>query len=251
MTATAVMPWADDDQLNFFARVCSWLNAADDLMEAQLGSEAEGRTTVDRLKSVIDGDRLNDMSPLERALADLHADVTAGAHYAELGPLWREKLVSMLECNLRLCEAALAISRGAIPPTLDEYLDLADGYGRAFAVVSLWLVAGEPELPAHLDRLIPALIESQKSGRLANDLATHAREQATEMNALRLGIPIAQLRERRDQHDRRFRALLESLLLTSKPSAVALDRLTTYARKFYALSDLHVPTVRQPSHADQ
>lgn len=234
LAVAAIAPWSDSAALRLAARTAVWLYAVDDLVDVRASSLAEVDEVLARCIAVVSKGARDESHPVFAALCDVQRELESKPLYCALEALWVRKFES---CMLGM-RYAWQVGRGEIPrPSIGEYLEHADSILKWITIVTLWAGTAGPDLPRHLGVLVPCADDVCVAVRLANDLATSARERREGIaNATALASPDwirAELGRRR----RRVRSGLGPLAAGGYPPAVILTRSVDWAMRFYDLAD--------------
>jgi hypothetical protein len=238
LSAAAIAPWSDAGALRLAARSAVWLYAVDDLVDVRARSLADVDHVVERCVSVARGGPRDDSHPVFAALCDLQRELEGKPLYGALSALWAQKF----ESCMRGMRYAWQVGRGELAqPSIGQYLEHADSILKWITVITFWGGTAGPDLPRHLDVLVPGANEASVAIRLANDLATAARERREAVaNATSLASPDwirAELGRRRGRLHRR----LGPLLAEGYRPALILTRSVDWAMGFYGLADFRAP----------
>jgi hypothetical protein len=120
------------------------------------------------------------------------------------------------------------------------YLEHADSILVWINVLPAWISSHDVSIQQHLDVLVPAVEHCIVVVRLANDLATFAREQngTGENNVLMYGVSPKWVKAEITKHAERARQRLAALCTAGFTPAVEVIRLMEWAIAFYAIADL-------------
>lgn len=238
LSVAFVTPWLDFPALCTATHIWSWITAVDDAIDRPDGDPAQTDRLVAACRAVLDGAPPG-TDPYARALADIHADVAARPGFPRIAPLWRDTVDRFLTGMRYEATAAAAMASGAPPPDLDEYLEHgAQTVGVPMYMLASWAAMHDLDPTA----LLPALRDSALAVRLANDARGQARESAERtISALRLGVPLADVRRMVGDRIARCRRAIEPQLTRGQPAAVALDRMTIWGTRLYQQVDFRYP----------
>lgn len=239
LTAAYASPWLDPGRLRAVTRTAIWICAVDDAIDERLTGAAGVSGLVRAYQAVAAGAAPDPADPLALSLAEIRAELGAMPLFRELAPLWRAACQRMLEGMRFEWETGRAVAAGEPPPPLSLYMRHGRySIGVPWYVLAFWMAAGEPDLPAHLDRLLPALCHAAAAVRLANDLRTCERERREgNLNALMLGVNPERAQRRLSWHLERCQGWLQRVTVGPVASALALARLTRFTTDFYAVAD--------------
>jgi hypothetical protein len=237
ISASAVSPWRTPAEVIPCMRMYLWIFAFDDYVETFApGDEARLDDLMRQCANVVRGDR-DDSHWLLTALSDWQRDLAARPLYPALSHLWIEKFDSMLDSMRWEWEAARSGRRD--DAGLHEYLAHADSIAAWVSVLPRWITYGGDNVLDHLDTLVAALAEYVVANRLANDLASFARErdQPATDNVLRYGVSPDWVTAEITRHVDAVHRLLINLAAGGVAPAIELLRETEYATTFYAMAE--------------
>ncbi|WP_428966792.1 terpene synthase family protein [Micromonospora fluostatini] len=234
MSTAFIAPWCTAAELRVANRASLWVTAEDWQVERG-ASAAAVDAIVTRCLAVADGSPPADGDQLGHLLARIRADLDAVAAFADHRERWREEVRRMLAADAR--EWRWRSDPGG-PPTVEEYLDNADGFGATFVNVSHWIATGDAGTLARLDELTTASRQVQQIVRLVNDLASHDRDRATgDLNVLALGPNQADVRRLIGERLARCQRVLADLAGVCPRQAAYLSREIGFTTGFYRMTD--------------
>jgi terpene synthase-like protein len=235
LSAAVIAPWSDAKSLRLPARAAIWLYGVDDLIDVDASSLAEVDDTLARCISVASGGPRDESHPVLAALSDLYADMREQPLYPGVHELWVEKFTSCMQGMRYSWQTGREQTEAK--PSLSEYLEHADSILKWITIINFWIATAGPDLLDHLDVLIPAGDDTSVIIRLANDVATSAREQREGIGNAVLLVGkeqvLAELSRRRSTLDQR----LASLLAIGYTPALILTRSAEWAMSFYGVTD--------------
>jgi terpene synthase-like protein len=239
----AIAPWSDVESLSLFARMSVWLYGIDDVIDTEANSLDEVDDVLATCVSIASGGDRDDSHPVYSSLADLYAGLRRKPIYPDLHGLWTDKFDSCM----RGMRYSWRFGRGQINPTIGEYIDDAHhGILHWINTLTFWISTADREILQHLDVLIPAADDLSVIARLANDLATSAREKREGIgNATLLASTswiMEEIARRREAVGRRLAPLLDA----EYGPALFVTRAADWAVAFYRVIDFRAATdVRQ------
>lgn len=236
--AAVVGPWASADQLRLPTRMAAWAYALDDHLELRA---TDADDLVDRCLAVVRTGQADTSHPLLTSLSAWNQELASLPGYPPLDALWQAKFASCLRGHRYDWVAGRTRERG----TVAEYLDHADSISLWLVNLPRWVAYGGPDLPAHLDVLVPAVDDLSMAVRLANDLATidRERDQPGQNNILMYdGVTADWVRGRVAERLTAMRRRLEPLLTSDFLPAVGVVRLSEWAIGVYQGTDLRTLT---------
>jgi hypothetical protein len=237
ISGAAVSPWRTPAEVIPCMRMYLWICAFDDYVESLApGDGTRLDDLMRRCADVVRGGH-DDSHGLLTALSDWQRDLAARALYPALSGLWIEKFDSMLSSMRWEWEAARSGRRDSAG--LRDYLAHADSVAAWVTVLPRWITYGGNEILGHLDVLVAALGEYVIADRLANDLATFARERDKlgNNNVLRYGVSPDWVKTEIARHVNAVHRLLDDLAGDGVAPAIELVRETEYATAFYAMAE--------------
>lgn len=247
LSCAFVTPWVEFPVLCTATHIWSWVTAIDDTLDSADRDPEEVDRLVAACRGVLGG-AAPGTEPLARALADIHTDLVALPGFARVAKLWRDTVDRLLVGMRYEATTGAAVAAGGTLPPLDEYLEhAAHTVGVPMYLLALWAAMDDVDPTA----LLPALRDSALAVRLANDARGHAREGTEQsIDALRLGITLAEVTHLVGDHVARCRRALEPLLARGHPPAVALDRMTIWGTRIYQRIDFRYPEGQGPDKHD-
>jgi Terpene synthase family 2, C-terminal metal binding len=237
ISGAAVSPWRTPAEVIPCMRMYLWIFAFDDYVETFAPCDAARLDDLmRRLANVVRGGR-DDSHWLLTALSNWQRDIAAWPLYPALSGLWIEKFDSMLDSMRWEWQAARSGRRD--DAGLREYLAHADSIAAWVSVMPRWITYEGDGVLDHLDALVPALAEYVVANRLANDLASFARErdQPATDNVLRYGVSPGWVTAEIARHVDSVHRLLDDLVADGVRPAIELVRETEYATAFYAMAE--------------
>ncbi len=237
IAGAAVGPWRTPAQAIPCMRLYLWICAFDDcVVTFAPGDAARLDELMRRCACVVRGGRDNSHWLL-RTLSGLQADLAAWPQYSVLADLWVEKFDAMLDCTRRGWEAAL--SRRPGDAGLRDYLAHADSIAAWTTVLPRWITYSGNGLLDHLDAMVAAMAEYVIAARLANDLASFARErdQPASDNVLHYGVSPDWVKTEIARRVQAVHRLLDGLVVDGFAPAIELVREAEYATAFYAMGE--------------
>jgi len=237
ISGASVSPWRTPAEVIPCMRMYLWILAFDDYVENLApGDDALLDDLMRRCANVVRGGR-DDSHWLLATLSDWQGDLAALPLYAALSDLWIEKFDSMLDSMRWEWEAARNVRRD--DAGLNEYLAHADSIAAWVTVLPRWITYDGDGVLDHLDTLVAALGEYVVADRLANDLASFARERDKlgNNNVLRYGVSPDWVKTEIARHVDAVHRLLDDLAADGVAPAIELIRETEYATTFYAMAE--------------
>jgi hypothetical protein len=237
ISGAAVGPWRAPGEVIPCMRMYLWIFAFDDCVETFAPDDAARLDDLlRRCAGVVRGGR-DDSHWLLTTLSDLQADLAAWPHYPALADLWIEKFDAMLDSMRWGWEVALG--RRTDDVGLQDYLAHADSISACTTVMPRWITYGGDGLLDHLEVLVAALAEYVIANRLANDLASYAREldQPGSDNVLDYGVSTEWVKAEIARRVRAVHWLLDGLVAQGFGPAIELVRETEYATTFYTMAE--------------
>jgi hypothetical protein len=237
ISGAAVSPWRTPAEVIPCVRMYLWIFAFDDYVENLApGDDARLDDLMRRCADVVRGHR-DHSHWLLTVLSDWQRDLAARPLYPALSELWIEKFDSMLDSMRWEWEAARTGRRDEVG--LHEYLAHADSIAIWVTVVPRWITYGGDDVLDHLDTLVAALGEYVVASRLANDLASFARERDKlgNNNVLRYGVSPDWVETEIARHVNAVHRLLDDLVADGVGPAIELIRETEYATTFYTMAE--------------
>jgi terpene synthase-like protein len=240
-----VGPWASKEQLRLTGRMAVWGYALDDHIERKITDLGELDGFLARCNEVVRTGRRDDGNALLASLSSWQEEISAQPGYPALADVWADKFDSCLRGHRYDWVVGWARERGESPATsVEEYLAHADSSAIGQVHVPRWIAYGDDELPAHLDVLVPALDDVSVATRLANDLATIARErdEAGANNVLMYGVSDDWVRDEIAARMTAVRDRLAPLTAANYLPAVGLVRIAEWSVGIYARHDMRLAT---------
>lgn len=246
ISMVAAAPWCDVRALTEMAMIPIWIYAIDDAYDKRTIAPAWRQKAVRRYSAVAGGDRRWADDPYAASLADLTARIARRPLWPQLRDTWVLWCRRMLAGMAFECATADRVRAGAPLPAYRTYLDHGlYSIGVPMYLAGAWIIDGDPATPSAMAALGRICRMSGRAVRLANDLQTHAKEQAEgNWNAIMLlsggdGSPAAAaaVRERLNAAMRRLAracARLEPLR-----AAHLVDRVSRFSVELYADWDYH------------
>jgi Terpene synthase family 2, C-terminal metal binding len=237
ISGAAVSPWRTPAEVIPCMRMYLWIFAFDDHVESFApGDGARLDDLMRRCAAVVRGGR-DDSHWLLSTLSTWQRDLAAWPLYPALSGLWIEKFDSMLSSMRWEWEAARSGRRDSAG--LRDYLAHADSIAAWVSVLPRWITYGGDDVLDHLDTLVAALGDYVIADRLANDLASFARErdQSATDNVLRYGVSPDWVKTEIARHVNAVRRLLDDVVADGVGPAIELVRETEYATTFYAMAE--------------
>jgi hypothetical protein len=237
ISGAAVGPWRTPAEVIPCMRMYLWIFAFDDCVETFApGDAARLDELMDRCAGVIRGGR-DDSHWLLTVLSDWQRDLAEWPLYPALADLWIEKFDSMLDSTRWEWESAQSVHPDEVD--LQDYLAHADSISAWATVLPRWITYGGDGLLDHLDALVAALAEYVIADRLANDLASFARErdQGDSDNVLHYGVSLDWVKAEIARRVRAVHRLLDGLVAEGFGPAIELVRETEYATTFYTMAE--------------
>ncbi|HEX6470530.1 MAG TPA: terpene synthase family protein [Streptosporangiaceae bacterium] len=229
-------------ELRMANRACLWCFGLDWLIDHVATTRHEVDAIVGRCAAVADGAPTAEADELTAFLADLRDEVAVAAAGPALRGVWRDELGRMLRAMARewVWNAARAAGDSRAP-TFDEYLDNADNLAFSFVFTTFWISVAGPVEDAAIGPVRAAMRAVQRVVRLLNDLGSYERDLAwDDLNALRLGVPRAEVNRRLAELTARARSLV-AVLRDGHPRladhADYLERQMDFCAGFYGISD--------------
>ncbi|MBP2191568.1 terpene synthase family protein [Nocardia goodfellowii] len=246
-TEAMVGPWRSPEQVAAVARMEVWTAVLDDFSEAATTSLAQLDEMIERCNAIIETGNPDSGHPLLTVLSELQTDLMRQPRYDALASLW--------EGGFRRCLSGIQHDwivghRGhdgsADAPDIGEYFDHADSILVWIVYPPRWIhdsgtpMAGELDVLDHLKILGPALDSCTLAVRLANDLATAARErrEGNQNNILDYGVSPDWVRAEIDRHTATVTQMLAPLIATQYVPAIELARWTEWGVGFYRRADV-------------
>jgi len=236
-------PWATADQLRLTGRMAVWAYALDDYVEREIVELDQLDAFFDRCNTVVRTGRPDDGHPLLTALSAWQQDLVQLPGYPPLAAVWEQKFDSCLRGHRYDWVVGWAREEGNAPGSdVAEYLDHADSSAVGQVHVPRWVTYGGEELPERLDVLVAALDDASVATRLANDLATIARERTeiAQNNVLMYGVTEDWVRDELADRMAAIRRRLEPLVAANFRPAVGLVRLAEWSVGIYTRDDMRV-----------
>jgi uncharacterized protein YgfB (UPF0149 family) len=237
ISGAAVGPWRPPAEVIPCMRMYLWIFAFDDYVETVApGDAAQLDGLMRRIAGVVRGGR-DDSHWLLTTLSDLQADLAEWPLYPALAGLWIEKFDATLDSTR--WEWEMALSERPDDVDLRDYLAHADSISAWVSVLPRWITYGGDGLLDHLDALVAALAEYVVADRLANDLASFARErdQPGTDNVLHYGVSSDWVQAEIARRVQAVHRLLDGLVAEGFGPAIELVRETEYATTFYAMAE--------------
>ena len=244
LTESMVQPWAGAEAMVLPGRMAMWVCAMDEAVERDFTELDKLDEFIDRCNAVVRTGRRDDSTMLLAALSGWQQDLAGRPGYPALAELWERKFAACMRAMRYDWVVGMARANGTgETSTVEEYLDHADS-------ISIWQV----HLPCwadapveHLETLVPALDDVAVVCRLANDLASYARERADprENNVLMYGVSPDWVRSEIENRLGAVRGRLAELVAADHLPAVGVLRRAEWAIGLYARADLH-PAPAEP-----
>jgi Terpene synthase family 2, C-terminal metal binding len=237
ISGAAVSPWRTPAEVIPCMRMYLWVFAFDDYVENLApGDSARLDDLMRRCSRVVRGGH-DDSHWLLTTLSDWQRDLAAWPLYPALSGLWIEKFDSMLSGMRWEWEAGRSGRRD--DAGLREYLAHADSIAAWVTVLPRWITYEGDDVLDHLGTLVAALGEYVIAGRLANDLATFARERDKlgNNNVLRYGVSPEWVKIEIARHVNAVHRLLDDPVADGVAPAIELVRETEYATTFYTMAE--------------
>jgi hypothetical protein len=235
-----VHPWARADQLRLPGRMAVWVCALDDHLERDITELDELDQFIDRCNTIVRTGRRDEGNPLLASLSGWQRELAGSPNYPALAELWVDKFATCLRAMRYdwVVGAARANGTGSTS-TVEEYLANADSISVWQVHLPRWTSSCGPELADHLDVLVPALDDIAVVGRLANDLASFARERLDprENNVLMYDVSPGWVRAEIDRRLDGVRRRLAGLVAQDHRPAIGLQRLAEWIDGIYAGND--------------
>jgi hypothetical protein len=250
-----IAPWAHATDLRLTGRMAVWAYALDDYVEREISELAALDEFFDRCTAIVHTGQPDGGHPLLTCLSAWQAEIAALPGYPALAATWEQKFDSCLRGHRYDWVVGWARERGEpVESDVDEYLDNADSSAIGQVHVPRWIAYGGAELPDRLDVLLPALADASVATRLANDLATIARErdEAGANNVLMYGVSQDWVRDELAARLTAVRQRLAPLVAEDFRPAVGVVRMAEWSVGIYARNDMRLaalvsPTVSQPA----
>ncbi len=232
-------PWATAAQLRVANRTVLWGFALDWLIDNEACSAEEVQRIVTRSLAVADGEPPAAGDPLGAFLAALQDELATAPAFAAYRPLWRDRVRATVLAMAREWNWKAAWRAGDAPlPSLDDYLANADNHACTVVNVAHWIYTGDEQVHRHLDELVAASDEVQRTLRLVNDLGTYERDlRWGDLNALLLVADRAEVENRLAALVDSCHRLLEPLWSSCPREAAHLARQTGFTSGFYQVAD--------------
>jgi catabolite regulation protein CreA len=243
LTESVVHPWASAEAIFLSGRMAVWVCAIDDHIERDVTELDKLDEFIDRCNAVVRTGRRDDSHPLLASLSGWQRELACWPDYSALAELWERKFAACMRAMRYDWVVGLARANGTgTTSTVAEYLDNADSISVWQVHLPCWVSAGGATLVDHLDVLVPALDDIAVACRLANDLASYARERADprENNVLMYGVSPDWVRTEIERRLDAVRKRLARLVAEDYLPAVGLVRRAEWAVGLYARADLHV-----------
>jgi len=237
ISGAAVSPWRTPAEVIPCMRMYLWIFAFDDYVESFApGDGARLDDLMRRCAGVVRGGH-DDSHWLLTTLSTWQRDLAARPLYPALSGLWIEKFDSMLSSMRWEWEAGRSGRRD--DAGLREYLAHADSIAAWVTVLPRWITYEGDGVLDHLDTLVAALGEYVIADRLANDLASFARErdQLGNNNVLSYGVSPDWVKTEIARHVNAVHRLLDKLVADGVGPAIELVRETEYATTFYEMAE--------------
>jgi hypothetical protein len=237
ISGATVGPWRAPGEVIPCMRMYLWIFAFDDCVETFAPSDAARLDDLlRRCAGVVRGGR-DDSHWLLTVLSDWQRDLARWPLYPALADLWIEKFDSMLESTRWEWEAA----HNGRPDDADlrDYLAHADSISAWATVLPRWITYSGDDLLHYLDALVAALAQYVVADRLANDLASFARERdhGESDNVLHYGVSLDWVKAEIARRVGAVHRLLDGLVAEGFGPAIELVRETEYAITFYTMAE--------------
>jgi hypothetical protein len=231
----AVSPWRTPAELAPCVRMYLWIYAFDDYVERS--DLAQLDDMLRRCAHVIGGHGTDNSHWLLTALSSWQQDLTCRPLYPALADLWIDKFGSMLESMRHQWMAGRSAGRDGA--AVDDYLAHADSVAAWVMHLPRWITYGDSALLDHLDVLVSAFSDYVIAVRLANDLASFARERDHhgDDNVLMYGVSHEWVNSEIARRAGAAAHRLADLVAAEVVPAVELIREVEYATTFYSLAD--------------
>lgn len=238
-----IAPWAHAKDLRLTGRMAVWAYALDDFVEREVSEVGELDAFFARCNAVVHTGQRDDGHPLLACLSTWQEEAAALPGYPALATVWADEFASCLRGHRYDWVVGWARERGE--PTgsdVGEYLDHADSSAIGQVHVPRWIAYGGAELPDRLDVLLPALHDASLATRLANDLATMARErdEPGANNVLMYGVTQDWVRDELTARLTAVRQRLASLVEENFLPAVGVVRMAEWSVGIYARNDMRL-----------
>lgn len=246
LSESIALPWSEPGQLRLSGRLAVWICAADDYVEQDVTELGELDDFIARCDAVVRTGRHDAGHPLLACLSGWQSDLAAQPLYPALAQLWQRMFTAWLSAMRYDWVTGQARADGAdVKSTVDEYLANADSISVWQVQLSRWVASGCAELVDHLDVLVPALEDGKVACRLANDLASYARERTDprENNVLMYGVSPDWVHTQIDNRVAAVRERLAGLVAKDFRPAVGLLRMVEWSVGIYARADVRVSAV--------
>jgi hypothetical protein len=238
-----IAPWAHATDLRLTGRMAVWAYALDDFVEREVSEVGELDEFFARCNAVVHTGQRDDGNPLLACLSTWQEEVAALPGYPALATVWADEFASCLRGHRYDWVVGWARERGeATGSDVGEYLDHADSSAIGQVHVPRWITYGGEELPDRLDVLLPALHDASLATRLANDLATMARErdEPGANNVLMYGVTPDWVRDELTARLTAVRQRLAPLVEENFLPAVAVVRMAEWSVGVYTRNDMRL-----------
>jgi hypothetical protein len=231
----AVSPWRTTAELVPCVRMCLWIFAFDDYIEQS--DLAQLDAMLRRCANIVGGHGADDSHWLLTALSNWQKDLASRPLYPALSGLWVEKFESMLSSMRHQWMAGLAGQRNQ--SGVRDYLAHADSVAAWVMHLPRWITYGDSAVLDHLDVLVSAFSDYVIASRLANDLASFARERDHDGddNVLMYGVSPEWVKSEIARRAGAAALRLAPLAAAEVMAAVELIREVEYAITFYSVAD--------------
>jgi hypothetical protein len=232
-----IAPWADAESLTLPARVAVWLYAIDDVIDVEASAIEDVDDALTRCVSIASGETRDESRPVFAALCDICDELRTRSLFGDLSELWLDKFGE----SMRGMRFAWVLGKDrAQSLSIDSYLEHAASILKWITILALWVCTADSEITRHLDVLVPAAWDVVVAIRLANDLATSAREAREGIgNAVQVASQDwirGEVTRRRSEVHRRLAPLVSG----GYGPAVILARSVDWAVAFYGRADFRV-----------
>lgn len=229
-------PWLDAARHRSVNRAALWTFALDRWVDGQPATAAAVAAFTDEAITLVCAAPGGPVpaDPLLALLLEIRDDLMTAPGWAQLHPVWVAELRRMLEAMGRE-RAWLEAGR---QPSARAYLANANSLAFVFVFATHVVAVCTPPRPAGLARLFQAARVAQRALRLANDLATHARDVALgDLNVLGLGVGRAAVEAEIGRLAQLCRHQLGSVRAQLPRLSTQVERQLEYNLSFYAVGD--------------